>query len=53
MRCVRRKDGNKIMKIWELEEGKIYVWTSGRTSFTVENESETNVWNQAKLYKEE
>ena len=29
MRCVKKKDGNKIMKVLELEEGKQYTISNG------------------------
>ena len=37
------------------EDGKIYAWKDGRTSFTIRKYSAENhytYWNQTKLYKE-
>lgn len=35
------------------EDGKVYTWTWGRTSFSVNGNEDVVYWKYAKLYKEE
>lgn len=35
------------------EDGKVYVWNGGKTSWSAENESDVYCWNYTKLYEED